>query len=92
MRFIDFDWAGRAGDVCYPPFMNHRDDVWPLDVQEFAPALQRHDKALLKRQLTRRSPSVMYMQPNAAWQPKNRFQSLQRLCSYSNMCPRARIV
>lgn len=53
MRFIDFDWAGRAGDVCYPPFMNHRDDLWLPDVQEFAPALQRHDKGLLRRQLTR---------------------------------------
>ena len=46
VRFIDFDWAGIAREVCYPLLMNHRDDVWPPDVQEFAPALQSMTGAL----------------------------------------------
>ncbi|KAL0032632.1 hypothetical protein WJX77_011773 [Trebouxia sp. C0004] len=56
IRFIDFDWAGTAGHVLYPPFMDHRDDVWPAGVQEFAPALQKHDRHLLKRVRVWRSP------------------------------------
>ena len=51
IRFVDFDWAGRAGHVFHPPFMNHSDDGSPPDIQEFAPALQKHDRHLL-------SPSI----------------------------------
>ncbi len=74
MRFIDFDWAGRAGHVFYPPFMDHRDIVWPPDVQEFAPALQKHDRHLLNWQLTHRlhmrGPSaIMYKQPRMQGDP-----------------------
>ena len=76
VRFIDFDWAGRAGHVFYPPFMNHRDDVWPTDIQEFAPALQKHDRRLLKRHLAHGPSAMMHTHPNAARQPKHRFHFL----------------
>ncbi len=51
VRFIDFDWAGRAGDVRYPSFMTHRDVLWPDNVREFAHVIQTHDSNLLKRHL-----------------------------------------
>lgn len=92
VRFIDFDWAGRAGHVFYPPFMNHRDDVWPPDVQEFAPALQKHDRRLLKRQLRHGPSAIMYMQPDMARQPKLHLQSLNVSHIHAKMCPRARIL
>ena len=45
--------------------MNHRDDIWPPEVQEFAPALQRHDKGLLRRQLTQINSRSMQTLPGA---------------------------
>ena len=48
VRFIDFDWAGEAGVVQYPSFMNHRDVSWPSGVKEGGLALQTHDTHLLK--------------------------------------------
>ena len=54
--------------------MNHRNDLWPVGVQEFAPALQRRDISLLKRHLPVGPPSVMYKRPSMAWQPKHHLQ------------------
>ena len=28
VRFHDFDWAGKAGDVCHPAFLNHTADIY----------------------------------------------------------------
>lgn len=87
VRFIDFDWAGRAGHVFYPPFMNHRDDVWPTDIQEFAPALQKHDRRLLKRHLAHGPSAMMHTHPNVARQPKHRFHFLNASHRHAKMCP-----
>lgn len=91
VRFIDFDWAGRAGHVFYPPFMNHRDDVWPTDIQEFAPALQKHDRRLLKRHLAHGPSAMMHTHPNMARQPKHRLQFLNASHRHAKMCPCARL-
>ena len=74
IRFVDFDWAGRAGHVFYPPFMNHSDDGWPPDIQEFAPALQKHDRHLLKRHLKHGPSAIMHTHPNMATQSKHRYR------------------
>ena len=51
VRCIDFDWAGPAGAVRHPAFMNHRHVPWPEGVKEGGPAQQIHDMLVLKRHL-----------------------------------------
>ena len=49
VRFLDFDWAGVAGEDTYPPFMNP-EIAWPAGAQPFAVMLSKHDVALLQMQ------------------------------------------
>ncbi|KAK9919159.1 hypothetical protein WJX75_009796 [Coccomyxa subellipsoidea] len=63
VRFIDFDWAGQAGVVQYPSFMNHQDMPWPDGVKEFEPALQIHDTRLLARHLPKVSTAAVHKLP-----------------------------
>ena len=58
-RYASLTSTGQGELDLYPPFMNHRDDVWPPDVQEFAPALQKHDRHFLRRQLTHGPSAVI---------------------------------
>jgi hypothetical protein len=49
VRFLDFDWAGVAGEQTYPPFMNP-EISWPPGVHAYAVMLAEHDAALLQMQ------------------------------------------
>lgn len=49
VRFLDFDWAGLAGQQQYPLFMNP-EIVWPVSVYPCAVMLPEHDVALLHMQ------------------------------------------
>ena len=53
IRFLDFDWAGVAGEDTYPPFMNPK-IAWPVGAQPFAVMLSKHDVALLQMQFDQR--------------------------------------
>ena len=53
VRFLDFDWAGVAGEDVYPPFMNPK-IRWPAGAQPFAVMLASHDSALLQMQFDQR--------------------------------------
>ena len=46
VRFVDFDWAGRAGAAVYPPLMAPAVE-WPSGALPGAPLEQAHDEALL---------------------------------------------
>ena len=46
VRFVDFDWAGRAGAAVYPPLMAPAVE-WPSGALPGAPLEQVHDEALL---------------------------------------------
>ena len=45
-QLIDFDWAGKAGEVKYPVFISSSID-WPAGVQGLAPIQKEHDLAML---------------------------------------------
>ena len=49
LRFIDLDWAGRAGEAVYPPFMNHTHIKWPSGVTTNAHVLAEHDVSMAMR-------------------------------------------
>ena len=49
VRFLDFDWAGVAGEHTYPPFMNPEIE-WPSGAHAYAVMLSEHDVALLQLQ------------------------------------------
>lgn len=49
VRFLDFDWAGVAGEHTYPPFMNP-EIKWPSGAHAYAVMLSEHDVALLQLQ------------------------------------------
>ena len=53
VRFLDFDWAGVAGEDMYPPFMNPKIG-WPAGAQPSAVMLASHDVALLQMQFDQR--------------------------------------
>ena len=40
---LDFEWAGAAGKVAYPYFMNHTDLTWPDGATDGQPVKQEHD-------------------------------------------------
>jgi hypothetical protein len=46
VRFVDFDWAGPAGKVVYPPFMHHQIQ-WHPQARTCLHMLQEHDLHLL---------------------------------------------
>ncbi|KAL4245199.1 hypothetical protein ABKN59_009927 [Abortiporus biennis] len=47
VRFVDFDWAGKVGEVRYPPDINP-DIQWPVSVAPDEPILFQHDLDLYK--------------------------------------------
>ena len=49
VRFLDFDWAGVAGEDTYPPFMNP-EIKWPSGARAYAVILSEHDATLLQLQ------------------------------------------
>ena len=53
ISFLDFDWAGVAGEDTYPPFFNPR-IAWPAGAQPFGVALSKHDVTLLQMQFGQR--------------------------------------
>ena len=65
--------------------MNHRDDLWPTGVQEYALAEQKHDISLLTSHLPMGPPSVMYKLPNMAWQPKRYLRRFLPLCADASL-------
>ena len=50
IKFIDFDWSGKAGEVKYPPFMNNNID-WAVPDPVGKVIEQEHDFAMLTRSL-----------------------------------------
>ncbi|TDL22381.1 hypothetical protein BD410DRAFT_770441 [Rickenella mellea] len=48
LKFIDFDWSGVEGKVCYPMNVNRRDLWRPKGVVDEAPILTTHDIAMVK--------------------------------------------
>ena len=44
VNVIDFEWAGRAGDVKYPYFLNHVHLEWPNSASDGKPILPEHEK------------------------------------------------
>ena len=49
IKIIDFDWAGRAGEVVYPPFMNKEID-WQPGVKVGEKILPEHDPGMLNNE------------------------------------------
>ena len=45
---VDFEWAGLAGKVTYPYFMNHTDLTWPDGATDGQPVKREHDLWWLK--------------------------------------------
>lgn len=57
---IDFDWAGRLGEVCYPMNVNSV-DIWrPKGVADEDPLLAEHDMSMLERLLPAHKPCSMF--------------------------------
>jgi len=52
VKFVDFDWAGQAGQVLYPPFMNPRVS-WHPDARQGEKILPDHDMFMFRSELTR---------------------------------------
>ena len=48
IKFVDFDWGGKAGQIMYPPFMNDRIN-WAVSDPVGKPIEQKHDIEMLKR-------------------------------------------
>jgi hypothetical protein len=40
---VDFEWAGKAGAVTYPLFMNRETEKWPEGATDGQPITKRHD-------------------------------------------------
>ena len=53
VRFLDFDWAGLAGQHRYHPFMNP-EVIWPVSVCPFAVMLLEHDVTSLRMEFDQR--------------------------------------
>jgi len=51
IKVIDFDWAGKAGEVCYPAERN-TDIQWPGEAG--APILKEHDSEMVPSWLDQR--------------------------------------
>ncbi len=49
VKFLDFDWAGVAGEHTYPPFM-HPEITWPPGVHPYGVMGAEHDAALMQMQ------------------------------------------
>jgi serine/threonine protein kinase len=49
---IDFDAAGEADKVVYPPHLNTIDILWPKDVKDGIPVTKAHDNYMLDRLFT----------------------------------------
>ena len=45
---LDFDWAGRAGEVRYPCVLNHKDIRWPEGAGIGALISRAHDEEMLR--------------------------------------------
>lgn len=45
---LDFDWAGRAGEVRYPCVLNHKDICWPEGADIGALISRAHDEEMLR--------------------------------------------
>jgi hypothetical protein len=43
---VDFDWSGRAGEVCYPPFLN-QGIPWPAGAEAYQHIGENDDRVLL---------------------------------------------
>ncbi|KAG9310551.1 hypothetical protein JVU11DRAFT_9099 [Chiua virens] len=47
VKFIDFDWAGKANETVYPPFVNR--EFWrPPDAMDWLPIRAEHDVEMLR--------------------------------------------
>ncbi|KAG9310690.1 hypothetical protein JVU11DRAFT_9284 [Chiua virens] len=47
VKFIDFDWAGKANETVYPPFVNRK--FWrPPDAMDWLPIRAEHDVEMLR--------------------------------------------
>jgi hypothetical protein len=44
IHVIDYEWAGPAGKVQYPIFMNHQEIVWPDGASDGKPIVKAHDE------------------------------------------------
>jgi serine/threonine protein kinase len=51
IKIIDFDWAGKIGEVVYPPLLNQEIDVWHSDVKAGKKILPEHDLYILNTEL-----------------------------------------
>ena len=49
---MDFDEAGLAGSVSYPPNLNTKDITWPDDVTDGEPITKAHDEFMFNRLFT----------------------------------------
>jgi len=53
VKFVDFDWGGREGEACYPPFINFKQVQWPVKGKVVGQLiLQQHDTDMLKASLS----------------------------------------
>ena len=48
VNVIDFDWAGKAGQACYPIDRNDDIEDWPEDSEQGYPIALGHDRVLVK--------------------------------------------
>ena len=53
IRFIDLDWGGLSSVVRYPPFINLRQDWWPMQDPTDQPITQDHDRYTLNMTIQR---------------------------------------
>lgn len=49
IKLVDFDWAGKVNEVCYPYNVNIIDVEWPDTVQGLAFIQRCHDEEMLER-------------------------------------------
>ena len=47
LQLIDFDWAGKVGEVCYPPFLNPS-IPWPEGAEAYEKVDRDGDRILLR--------------------------------------------
>lgn len=41
---LDFDWAGKVNEACYPYFLNNLDIAWPDGASDGLLITKEHDK------------------------------------------------